>query len=305
MYSGEEEREIGLFKFRVGMFKFVLPTFSKESSWLTGDGGRLRSVPLPRNERRKSGLGARLKGKRNTEKREDLIEGVENIDVDKHQSTKENPSVAFVIVDVSSPSTLVTSQYADRATTCREKAKQVATYVKKAHATSSHRYQLYLPILRASTDGEETTKCHEVLKEFGFSLLELTASTGVDVKQESMKSMAILNKHSIIHHIPTTNFTVLNTTDVNDETTSQSKEESEGKKLRVRPGDVFKFKANSKATISYLGLLKCHLTSKRGATTKQSALLETGRNMKGDTAITTERKRTVHENDHCSMVINL
>lgn len=162
IYYGGELKEIGIFKFRVGLFKFALPTFAKDELAWEAEDSRWKTVPVPPNRKR---MG-----------REELLRR-QNVNVrhrnDASKSSAKKASVAYVVnIPVQDEFT----------STLGQRAAVLAASIKKAHAKSSYEYQLHA-INYEHTSSSDTEKsyicnrsCRDTLTELGYRVIDLSRS---------------------------------------------------------------------------------------------------------------------------------
>jgi len=202
-YGGDESKEIGLFKFRLGLFHFALPTFSKDSeSWeRTSELSSLMTVPPPPHKRRKSTekMYLRLKGHHSGHE----IAGKE---------AKFRSSVAYIVVI---PETMHHLSELQTAPVTR-KIKVLAKSIETAHANSPFEYQLYALNLNGPSiaNGRGASKVYEAFIQFGFKVINLNDDDlGVPVSKEviieserklheineqQQNLLSVLNPHHIV-----------------------------------------------------------------------------------------------------------
>jgi hypothetical protein len=165
LYYGDESKQIGIFKFRVGLFKFALPTFAKDelSIW-EGEGSRWKTVPVPPNRIRKG--------------RDELLRRKK---VEVRQKANK-ASIAYVVA---------ISFHEHRS--LRERAAVLAASIKKSHGKSSYDYKLHA-INYEQPSSSETEKsyscdhaCREILNSLGYKVVNVSSSS-LDAEMERRKN---------------------------------------------------------------------------------------------------------------------
>jgi hypothetical protein len=164
-YRGDETKEIGLRSFRVGVFKFILPSFSSSSSASTSASSSYhRSTSSSRNENNDSYY---------------LTVPPPN--------DKPNKSVAYIL-DLSTTTTRQLLSSAIRSTdttttTIANKAKTLSKSIQRMHAGSKYGYKLYALVnskefLRSLSSTEEegvgSSRRMNWLSKLGFEIIDST-----------------------------------------------------------------------------------------------------------------------------------
>lgn len=271
LYYGEESKEIGIFKFKVGLFKFALPTFAKEE-WMWedhGDGSRWKTVPVPPNRLRK-----------NTSRRE-IIKKSSSLDAtikipQQIGATEDTTSVAYVAILPSFHSL----QKSNNLSILRERAAVLAASIKNAYANSSHKYQLYaIKYYHPSNRLDDkihrcNDECKEIFTGLGYKIVDVSMSDLDEGRQSRLAgSYEITLDHiltnSIVVHLSLNSF-LLKPIDhsVFDLIVSKTRDADSGAILALKPSTattnrsmdepLYIFKPSSnEATTSYLEFLKC------------------------------------------------
>ncbi|KAL3795531.1 hypothetical protein HJC23_009244 [Cyclotella cryptica] len=214
LYYGDEAKAIGIFKFKVGLFKFALPTFSNEAEgWERED--HLR-VPMPPTRKRK--ISVSRVGSKESVSKESLVVRQKFGDNFK-QSSKASVAYAVLIPrhDQVTPS-------------LRDRAAALAASIRRAHMNSPYKHQLYaINLEHHSNSSKEMTNtcpraCCEVMNELGYQIVDVTASSlgsaasnGNKNKQKNLNSQNNLSttdpqslndllSHHIVVHISLDSF---------------------------------------------------------------------------------------------------
>jgi len=166
LYYGDDAKAIGIFKFKVGLFKFALPTFSQEAEgWERED--QLR-VPLPPSPKRKNSVSR--EGRNEPVSKERLGER-QNFGDNFKQSSKASVAYAIVIPlhDQVTPS-------------LRDRAAVLAASIRRAHLNSPYKHHLYAINFEHPSDssikkGHTCSRvCRKVMNELGYSIVDVSAS---------------------------------------------------------------------------------------------------------------------------------
>mmetsp|Transcript_38271 Transcript_38271/g.92324 ORF Transcript_38271/g.92324 Transcript_38271/m.92324 type:complete len:527 (+) Transcript_38271:96-1676(+) len=175
-YGGDESKEIGLFKFKLGLFKFVLPTFAHDdASWeRTNELSSFTMVPPPPNKRRNSAenMYSRLKAQNQMHSKNKKGKR------DEGSTGKESPksSVAYVVVvpDLSN------KHDDDAVHSYHQRVKVLSESVRQAHMDSPYEYRLY------------------ALNLNGASVVSMDADRG-DTKQKEVDEMFVQSRFDIVN----------------------------------------------------------------------------------------------------------
>ena len=282
-YGGDESKEIGLFKFRLGLFKFILPTFSTdEDSWqVTNELSSFMRVPPPPNKQRK-----RRKKENFFLRLQQLEDEEEEVNGDEEEANKERttPSVAYMMIipDLSkTPTDFDVISY-------HEKAKVLSQSITRAHKDSPYDYKLYaLDLLNkeldsSSTDDDanetavmsKTKQVHQSLSNYNILHMLDKRVNNVSLSrllEETETSphpvIEVLKEHDIVVHLSPNSFLLKPLDDVFDKLkrgehieNSESKIDSYTLEYNQNEEQLFIFKPTSQdATISYLNSLECRL----------------------------------------------
>ena len=279
-YGGDESKEIGLFKIRLGMFKFVLPTFATdEDSWeRTNELSTFMRVPPPPNKQRR-GRKEKLNFFRLQDQQEESDASVQEEDAVKNASHQ----VAYLII-IPSISTLHTSS-SDQF--YQKRANVLSQSIARAHTKSSYKYHSYaLNLNRESTgddEGERIQKIHEALTQSGFSIINLSNGDDNIVNEQTSQSdfVTLMNQHDVIVQLCLNSFLLkpldslydilINGDDKNTET-SKSKTateidafvlESSNLSATSVEEELLIYKTSQEVTKSYMQSLDCLISSKQ------------------------------------------
>jgi len=276
IYYGGESKEIGIFKFRVGLFKFALPTFAKDE--LAWEGSRWKTVPVPPNRKRK--------GRDELLRRQYVNVRQRN---DKSKATAKKASVAYV----------VNFPLEDELTsTLQRRAAVLAASIKKAHVNSSYEYQLHA-INYSGSDIEKSytcnQSCQETLTDLGYKVINLSSSDLVNEimsrekkKQSHMnESLKKLLDNTVVVNLALDSYLLKSIESAFDDFFKESKSKNQllrndaspsilaleqtTKDINHNPLYIFKPSANE-ATDSYLEFLKCSAPDYVLNNNKQSSL---------------------------------
>ncbi|KAL7479830.1 hypothetical protein ACHAW6_005552 [Cyclotella cf. meneghiniana] len=210
LYYGDDAKAIGIFKFKVGLFKFALPTFSHETEgWERED--QLR-VPLPPSLKRKNSV---FREGRNGLVSKESLRVSESFGDNFKQSSKASVAYAMVIPlhDQVTPS-------------LRDRAAVLAASIRRAHLNSPYKPQLYAINFEHPSDSDIgkmyscSGLCRKIMNELGYSIVDLSASnfdtavTSSDTKRMNSlndrsahpQSMNDLLSHEIVVHISLDSF---------------------------------------------------------------------------------------------------
>ena len=169
-YGGDESREIGLVKFRLGLFKFVLPTFSDEDSWENNEissssASHFLRVPPPPNNKNKlrRGISFRLQQMPGQQSREEVQVDEEFVVKVKGNTT----SVAYVIIIPSISKSFDSSDMlSNNIQSYLQKVNALSQSIAKAHTNSTYEFQLYaLNLDGASVANSKETEEDDVRKD--------------------------------------------------------------------------------------------------------------------------------------------
>lgn len=171
LFYGGEEREIDLFKFKLGLFKFILPTFAKDGNW---DQGHSLTVPPP--------------PKRRSHKRHDLR--VEKQSTKKSAEIKTSKSVAYVVVIP-----LQGNQLSSWET--------LSNVIKKAQVNSSFGYEMYA-LKFSENAGRFMSKETEELSKLGFKMIRVQSPADLNLTNLTNDNgglNAVARHHDLLVHM--------------------------------------------------------------------------------------------------------
>jgi len=217
-----------LFKFRLGLFKFILPTFSKDDvSWeRTNELSSLGlTVPPPPNKRRKIAENMYLRLKAQSKLRSKDSEERET----NGQEAALKSSVAYVVILhlphlQSKLQTSNTNEHKDEGDIIehyrllQQRANVLSQSIRMAHTNSPYDYLLYaIDFQGASTAGKDddgdTKQVHEALIQSGFNIINvkegeideigkrLIVSSDrklKDTEKQQQSQLKLLNEHDVI-----------------------------------------------------------------------------------------------------------
>ncbi len=210
-YGGDESKEIGLLKFRIGLFKFVLPTFSKDTPSWSQSNERFLTIPPPPNEGKRNNSKIVRRENKSRFNNSDRYTKIER----KVDGLKLGASVAYVAFiprhfSPTPPSggqgdNMVLQQSCQLA----EQARVLKKSIEKAHGVKSkYDYRLYAinaaQNMKSSCDVGAVTPiftddyCHDVLRKVGYKLIEIDA---IDVEKIGKILMSVFSRHEIIVQI--------------------------------------------------------------------------------------------------------
>ena len=203
-YGGDESKEIGLFKFKLGLFKFVLPTFNgDDAAWeRTNELSSLMTVPSPRNKRRKHNNGAAATPENNFYLRlRGAAQGQSKFKIKKSKDQgkkktkndrgKQKPSIAYVVVMPNSMHLATnhfqtTSAYdktaaAQNDPSFPDRAKVLRQSIEKAHSGSPYEYQLYARNILMDESNQNATDHKKNITEPSNEIQDVMMQSGYQI----------------------------------------------------------------------------------------------------------------------------
>lgn len=190
IYYGDDEKEIGLFKFKLGLFKFVLPTFSKDdASWeRTKELSSLMRVPPPAHKRRQSNENIYSRLKAQTKMHSKISSEERGVSL-KGNAVKSSIAYVVIMPHVHKFETSDTNggkkgtSHDDNARIVQQRATAFSKSIAKAHENSIYNYQLYAMVWGGGPDSNEGPfkQTNEALLQSGFTTMDFDADpVGLD-----------------------------------------------------------------------------------------------------------------------------
>lgn len=277
---------IGLFKFRLGLFKFVLPTFATdEDSWeRTNELSTFMRVPPPPNKQRRG----RKEKIDNFFRLQEQLEEESDAAVQEENVVKDaSDQVAYLVIIIpSSISISHTSSSSDQF--YQKRANVLSQSIARAHTKSPYKYQLYALNLNTIEEGtgddgdKRIQQIHQALTQSGFSIINLINGDDNIVNEQTSQSdfAQLMNQHDVMVQLSLNSFLLkpldslfdilINGDDKNTKT-SKSKtateidafvlDSSNSSSATSVEEELLIYKTSKEATKSYMQSLECLISS--------------------------------------------